>query len=183
MRRPDEIFPHRNRPNLLHLLRLRIVLAVVPTRVADGNVQSVAQQFAGLLYVGPHVTLPGGPQEQFSADYLWCGRGDLNPHASRRHPLKVVCLPIPPLPHGATTVFAGGAKNAVVAKQDCFCDKLLSRRTAFAVEGKHRRCQRGLLSPLTKRPLRWSAKLNDYNKRERRHWPGPVGAGRGAPRR
>src|SRR5271170_5449062 len=132
MRRPDEIFPHRNRPNLLHLLRLRIVLAVVPTRVADGNVQSVAQQFAGLLYVGPHVTLPGGPQEQFSADYLWCGRGDLNPHASRRHPLKVVCLPIPPLPHGATTVFAGGAKNAVVAKQDCFCDKLLSRRTAFA---------------------------------------------------
>ncbi len=24
---------------------------------------------------------------------LWCGRGDLNPHASRRHPLKMVCLP------------------------------------------------------------------------------------------
>src|SRR5437764_11770089 len=30
---------------------------------------------------------------------LWCGRGDLNPHASRRHPLKMVCLPISPLPH------------------------------------------------------------------------------------
>jgi hypothetical protein len=29
----------------------------------------------------------------------WCGRGDLNPHAFRRHPLKMVCLPIPPLPH------------------------------------------------------------------------------------
>jgi len=29
---------------------------------------------------------------------LWCGRGDLNPHALRRHPLKMVCLPIPPLP-------------------------------------------------------------------------------------
>jgi hypothetical protein len=28
----------------------------------------------------------------------WCGRGDLNPHALRRHPLKMVCLPIPPLP-------------------------------------------------------------------------------------
>ena len=28
----------------------------------------------------------------------WCGRGDLNPHASRRHPLKMVCLPISPLP-------------------------------------------------------------------------------------
>ena len=23
----------------------------------------------------------------------WCGRGDLNPHAFRRHPLKMVCLP------------------------------------------------------------------------------------------
>src|SRR5205807_10319575 len=30
---------------------------------------------------------------------VWCGRGDLNPHASRRHPLKMVCLPVPPLPH------------------------------------------------------------------------------------
>ena len=29
----------------------------------------------------------------------WCGRGDLNPHAFRRHPLKMVCLPVPPLPH------------------------------------------------------------------------------------
>jgi hypothetical protein len=27
----------------------------------------------------------------------------LNPHAFRRHPLKMVCLPIPPLPHGATS--------------------------------------------------------------------------------
>ena len=31
----------------------------------------------------------------------WCGRGDLNPHAFRRHPLKMVCLPVPPLPHCA----------------------------------------------------------------------------------
>src|SRR4029077_10330728 len=29
----------------------------------------------------------------------WCGRGDLNPHAFRRHPLKMVCLPVPALPH------------------------------------------------------------------------------------
>ena len=29
----------------------------------------------------------------------WCGRRDLNPHGLRRHPLKMVCLPIPPLPH------------------------------------------------------------------------------------
>ena len=33
----------------------------------------------------------------------WCGRGDLNPHALRRHPLKMVCLPIPPLPQEAST--------------------------------------------------------------------------------
>src|SRR6476660_2679852 len=29
----------------------------------------------------------------------WCGRGDSNPHALRRHPLKMVRLPVPPLPH------------------------------------------------------------------------------------
>src|SRR5262252_5677672 len=28
---------------------------------------------------------------------LECRRRDSNPHASRRHPLKMVCLPIPPL--------------------------------------------------------------------------------------
>jgi len=38
------------------------------------------------------VTLPGRGER-------WCGRGDLNPHAFRRHPLKMVCLPISPLPH------------------------------------------------------------------------------------
>src|SRR5437588_6396374 len=30
--------------------------------------------------------------------WFWCGRGDLNPHAFRRHPLKMVCLPVSPLP-------------------------------------------------------------------------------------
>src|SRR5215472_3008158 len=35
-----------------------------------------------------------------SLQKLWCGRGDLNPHAFRRHPLKMVCLPVPPLPQG-----------------------------------------------------------------------------------
>ena len=35
----------------------------------------------------------------FREKIIWCGRGDLNPHASRRHPLKMVCLPISPLPH------------------------------------------------------------------------------------
>ena len=31
----------------------------------------------------------------------WCGRGDSNPHASRRQNLNLVRLPIPPLPRGA----------------------------------------------------------------------------------
>jgi hypothetical protein len=29
---------------------------------------------------------------------VWCGRWDSNPHALRRHPLKMVRLPVPPLP-------------------------------------------------------------------------------------
>src|SRR5262249_34510883 len=37
---------------------------------------------------------------------LWCGRGDLNPHALRRHPLKMVCLPIPPLPQVLSFLFS-----------------------------------------------------------------------------
>jgi hypothetical protein len=31
----------------------------------------------------------------------------LNPHAFRRHPLKMVCLPVPPLPHGCETAPEG----------------------------------------------------------------------------
>jgi hypothetical protein len=41
----------------------------------------------------------------------WCGRGDLNPHASRRHPLKMVCLPISPLPRCALPYFQQVAEN------------------------------------------------------------------------
>jgi hypothetical protein len=44
-------------------------------------------------------------QPEISGEFLtlasdWCGRGDSNPHALRRHPLKMVRLPVPPLPHG-----------------------------------------------------------------------------------
>src|SRR2546426_11141393 len=34
---------------------------------------------------------------------LVCGRWDSNPHALRRHPLKMVRLPVPPLPHEGTS--------------------------------------------------------------------------------
>ena len=39
------------------------------------------------------------PQRIESMGVFWCGRGDSNPHALRRHPLKMVRLPVPPLPH------------------------------------------------------------------------------------
>lgn len=39
-----------------------------------------------------------GSQNAATIFKVWCGRGDLNPHAFRRHPLKMVCLPVPPLP-------------------------------------------------------------------------------------
>ncbi len=42
---------------------------------------------------------PRGAPERLWLRIFWCGRGDLNPHAFRRHPLKMVCLPISPLPH------------------------------------------------------------------------------------
>ena len=30
--------------------------------------------------------------------FVWCGRRDLNPHSLGHYPLKIACLPIPPLP-------------------------------------------------------------------------------------
>ncbi len=48
----------------------------------------------------PAPSLSQSAAGNFRAAGSWCGRGDLNPHAFRRHPLKMVCLPVPPLPHG-----------------------------------------------------------------------------------
>src|ERR1700746_2194058 len=45
------------------------------------------------------LAFPNIPTENCALAGQWCGRGDLNPHAFRRHPLKMVCLPVPPLPH------------------------------------------------------------------------------------
>src|SRR5579883_3516319 len=54
------------------------------------------------------------PQSKISSD-IWCGRGDLNPHASRRHPLKMVCLPISPLPHCRTALLRGTHYISIVS--------------------------------------------------------------------
>ena len=39
------------------------------------------------------------PNSMKTREVIWCGRWDSNPHALRRHPLKMVRLPVPPLPH------------------------------------------------------------------------------------
>ena len=44
------------------------------------------------------------PNEMKTKTIFWCGRGDSNPHALRRHPLKMVRLPVPPLPPGVRTI-------------------------------------------------------------------------------
>src|SRR6266852_2199875 len=41
----------------------------------------------------------GLARAEFCRVKSWCGRRDSNPHALRRHPLKMVRLPVPPLPH------------------------------------------------------------------------------------
>ena|SRR5579862_8311673 len=52
--------------------------------------------------------------ESWAFEIDWCGRGDSNPHALRRHPLKMVRLPVPPLPHGVRCKFCtAGHSNAV----------------------------------------------------------------------
>jgi hypothetical protein len=47
---------------------------------------------------------------------IWCGRRDLNPHAFRRHPLKMVCLPIPPLPPWSEVQKRRSARTTIIAK-------------------------------------------------------------------
>ena len=65
---------------------------------ADDNVNGCDQ------ICDPHEQNSNGAEAQISTIFSvpesirWCGRGDLNPHAFRRHPLKMVCLPVPPLP-------------------------------------------------------------------------------------
>src|SRR5262245_57537030 len=52
-------------------------------------------------------------EAELNADQILakCRRRDSNPHASRRHPLKMVCLPIPPLRRGLTCASMQGAQR------------------------------------------------------------------------
>src|SRR5215469_18434236 len=59
-------------------------------------------------------------EEMNLRDYFsWCGRGDLNPHAFRRHPLKMVCLPVPPLPPDVTILLPIGYADACLCPNSC----------------------------------------------------------------
>src|SRR5947207_6747972 len=48
-----------------------------------------------------------------------CRRRDSNPHASRRHPLKMVCLPIPPLRRGLDLATSSQAWPAAALERSC----------------------------------------------------------------
>jgi hypothetical protein len=69
-------------------------------RQADDDVDAGKKDDHGVSLEPRSVPLRGGKK-------LWCGRGDLNPHAFRRHPLKMVCLPISPLPLCALSITKG----------------------------------------------------------------------------
>src|SRR6266567_752679 len=63
----------------------------------DNNNQEQTNEHMQNGYQNDH-KIPATLSLDFARSDTWCGRGDLNPHAFRRHPLKMVCLPIPPLP-------------------------------------------------------------------------------------
>jgi hypothetical protein len=46
----------------------------------------------------------------------WCRRRDSNPHRSPRHPLKMVCLPIPPRRH---YIFSNNMRFTQIAPHSC----------------------------------------------------------------
>ena len=78
----------------------------------------------------------------------WCGRGDLNPHAFRRHPLKMVCLPVPPLPQGKSLFF--GLK-VPMSSPSSDPDESTERRSAQSMEspvpGRGQSLQRAYSGP------------------------------------
>ena len=54
----------------------------------------------------------------------WCRRRDSNPHESPRHPLKMVCLPIPPRRHGTKHLYhyhisSTVQKDPVILRSTC----------------------------------------------------------------
>ena len=54
---------------------------------------------------------------------LWCRRGDSNPHGFPHHPLKMACLPVPPLRHSSRltpSVYLAGLGGSAGLELGCF---------------------------------------------------------------
>src|SRR5579862_1991200 len=108
---------------------------------------------------------------------LWCGRGDLNPHAFRRHPLKMVCLPIPPLPHRRSKLPRG---RLIITK--CAVSTARSPRTTWhRGSPRPREPRRFLLRPSGPShspalPIRHKESATARQTLRRKRWPPPRGS-------
>src|SRR6266849_5700650 len=85
----------------LALPRIPAMSASVPGRFSQETVSCFTFGIRGASRQEKwHDATRGGRSGQFpNRRKSWCGRWDSNPHALRRHPLKMVRLPVPPLPH------------------------------------------------------------------------------------
>src|SRR5712692_6104803 len=85
----------------LALPRIPAMSASVPGRFSQETVSCFTFGMRGTSRREKwHDATRGGRSGQFpNRRKSWCGRWDSNPHALRRHPLKMVRLPVPPLPH------------------------------------------------------------------------------------
>jgi hypothetical protein len=77
------------RPNLVR--ERRLTLRQAPELLMRRAKRSQIATHPGRTNTKPAPLARGG-------SFILCGRRDLNPHGLLRYPLKIVCLPIPPLP-------------------------------------------------------------------------------------
>ena len=94
---------------------------------------------------------------------LVCGRWDSNPPALRRHPLKMVRLPVPPLPHeDGERILAGSDRQG---KSNVAANKLPPR---CASEGSQEWFTPLNATPGPTKPLLFSRRLRRWRLRRRR---------------
>ena len=81
---------------------------------------------------GHQVRPPAGQKKaryRYRAFARWCRRPDSNRHGLRHYPLKIACLPIPPLrlklvSFGLSGRFTGGFRGRLDRIRSIFCDRL-----------------------------------------------------------
>ena len=83
-----------------------------------------------------------------------CPGWDSNPHAARRHPLKMVCLPVPPPGRIAPpTTVATALRQLATGRENV---PLTALRWALAERTAVRRARQRELPPAQEPPLRWA---------------------------